>query len=189
MRNIPIAFLGVSLLGMVAFPPRADAVVLELNTHATWEDVVSGMIVEEDFNDGTPIPLVSGFTLTYGYIGGGTFNDIVDNTPGVATTFNFSKNLTAFGGAWDLLPNGKGVGKDLFADGLTFGASPTVSNVVADGFYGFVLTGGQRFNAREITGAGQPNGTQKNLFVRERGGSAVPISAALIRLPVPAQEP
>ena len=98
MRRIPVAILGVFLLGMVAIPHKAGAAVLQFNTRAAWEAAVLGVYSEENFADATLIPLISGFTTTNGSIGSGRFNDIVDDNPPVSTTFNFSKPLKAFGG-------------------------------------------------------------------------------------------
>lgn len=181
MCRKPIALLGVFLLVMVAVPHKAGAAVLEFNSRAAWEAAVSGVIVEEDFNDGTLIPLISSIDTTNGSIGGGTFNDIVDNNPVISTTFNFSKNLSAFGGEWDLSPGGPGVGIDLFANGAQIGTPPTIANTFAGGFYGFVLTDGDVFNALVITGDGQiaGNAIQETYSLDNVAVSAVPIPAAL----------
>lgn len=179
MRRIPIAVLGVFLLGMVAVPDKAGSAVLEFNTRAAWEAAVSGVIVEEDFNDGTLIPLISSINSTNGSIGGGTFNDLIDDSPVATTTFNFSKGLTAFGAEWDLTPGGPGIGLDLFADGVQIGTSPTVANTFAGGFYGFVLTGGETFSSLLIAGAGQPGAFFETYKLDNVAVSAVPIPAAL----------
>lgn len=179
MRRISIALLVVLLLGTVVVPQKAGAAVLQFNTRGAWEAAVSGAIVEEDFNDGVLIPLISSINSTNGSVGGGTFNDLIDDSPVATTTFNFSKSLTAFGAEWDLTPGGPGIGLNLFADGMQIGTSPTIANTFAGEFFGFVLTGGETFNSLLIAGAGQPSGFYETYKLDNVAVSAVPIPAAM----------
>lgn len=134
-------------------PSLVQALPIEVYTDRTsWENSAPGTVVEESFDDAmlnTEITVVS----DHGSVdtGGGRWWDRVSTSRNWTTTFNFSHNIFAFGGEWDLAGPG-GPGQGLLIT-LPFSTAPTVLSVDRSNsgdFWGFVSDTG--FNSVMIQG-------------------------------------
>ena len=156
---------------LVAAP--AEAAVTFFNSLASF-NAAAGATTTEDFADNTLIPGLS-IVSTNGNIGGGVFNDRL--IPGGATTtFSFASGIKAFGGNFDLSPNGAGIGISLT---LTPGGilSTEVPRTSTGQFFGFVSD--TAFTSVLFTGGTQGGGAETyNLDNLAFGPGGVPEPAA-----------
>ncbi len=144
----------------------------------------------EDFEDTT---LNSSLTITstnsteYFKIEDGVMKDRADKTGSSATTFEFGSAINAWGGLFDLEPNGYGSGLaftyHIFSGGSLL-LSEEISGVGANGFWGFITKPNVLFNKLVIT-AGSNSGVETYTLDNMRYGlhtdpSAVPVPAALL---------
>jgi hypothetical protein len=99
-----------------------------------WLDAVATSL-DEDFDDATlnvGISVVSNM----GGIGGGVWNDVLNNQMNWETTWTFDPPIYAFGGYWDLTPFGVGGLVNVLIGGGVFG--DVISPAGGVGFWGVV---------------------------------------------------
>ncbi len=137
-KTLGIGALAAILLTGAAGPASA-VVFTEFNSFAGWVAAVGPSSQLENFSDATLLPGVS-FALTgSGHTGAGissgVFNDRL--VPGSTTTWTFAVPIYGFGGRWDLRPGGPGLGIDVFANGLSVFAGPSIDENFAGQFWGF----------------------------------------------------
>ncbi|UCD63727.1 MAG: hypothetical protein JSW34_13460, partial [Candidatus Zixiibacteriota bacterium] len=110
-----------------------------------WLDAVASSL-DEDFDDATlnvGISVVSDM----GGIGGGVWNDVLNNQMNWETTWTFDPPIYAFGGYWDLTPAGVGglvnvlIGGGVFADVISPAGGAGFWGVVSDEPFAEVLLG------------------------------------------------
>lgn len=120
---------------------------------ANWENAAPGAVWEESFGDAILNAEISSVDSDLGFVdtGNGRWWDRVGSSNNWTTTFNFSTEIFAFGGEWDLAgPGGPGQGILIT---LPFSTDPTVLSIDrsnAGEFWGFVSDVG--FNSVTIQG-------------------------------------
>jgi hypothetical protein len=102
-------------------------------------------ITVENFEDATLPPGLSVVTV-YGQIAGGVWNDLITST--ATTAWTQAGGFTAWGGFFDLAPNGPGTGISIWADGVKVGEIP---NTYTGQFWGFALDPLTPFNTVLLT--------------------------------------
>ncbi len=138
---------GLAMAGFVlacAATPAVSAVVTSYYLDEGGWTAAAGAIVLEDFSDAAlaaPLQSIVGGSAS---ISGGQLTDTLNDGVGVtSTTFNFASPIRAFGGIFDVSPDGFGGGIRFFVDFATGGSQfvgppfPLVSTLGA-GFWGFV---------------------------------------------------
>jgi hypothetical protein len=146
-KEVKMKKLSIILFAMLVIfgtASMASASFTVYTSEAAWQGALSSYFTE-DFDDFTT-PNVSYATVN-GFIdplpGPGVWHDVL--TPGGATTtFNFSFDILAFGGNWDLYgPGGPGTNIDVVVNGTSiYEGSNTYSiyHTYSGGFWGFIST-------------------------------------------------
>ena len=113
----------------------ANAVFTIYTDRPSWETAVNGLYWEENFGDSTLHP---DLTITSNWssagVSGGAWYDQVG--PSNSTTINFTYQIDAFGGNWDLTPGDMGSGIKVYMDGTTLVGE--IANTYTGEFWGFV---------------------------------------------------
>ena len=154
--------------------------------HSSWHDAVGSDYLIENFNDDTLNP-----GLEYTLIGAnhhyadtideGEFRDRV--TPFVGSTlWTFETPIYAFGGFWDLTPNGPGTGINVYAGWLGPGwlGIGLIDNSFNGDFWGFVSD--TPFTWVLLTAGGQSSGIQETYTLDNLHYAPVPEPGTMILL-------
>jgi hypothetical protein len=143
MNRKLLAAAAVALLG-IASPSWAAPVVTSYYFNEAGWTAAAGPVVLEDFSDAAltaPLQSIVGGSVD---ISGGQLTDTLNDGAGnTSTTFNFASPIRAFGGIFDVSPEGFGGGIRFYVDFASGGSQfvdpvfPIVSTAGA-GFWGFV---------------------------------------------------
>ena len=132
-RTLMAAFAATTAL---AANPATAAVTFYTSVNAFTAALGNSGTVE-NFDDRVLVP---GLTIASdnGSIGGGTFNDRLESSNQVRTTFTFANGQNGFGGLFDLTPGGAGLGIQIRLVGNGGLLNQEVPNGANGQFFGFI---------------------------------------------------
>jgi hypothetical protein len=143
MNRKLLAAAAVALLGIASPSWAAPVVTSYYLKEAEWT-AAAGAVVLEDFTDAAltaPLQSIVGGSVA---ISGGQLTDLLNDGVGTtSTTFNFASPIRAFGGIFDVSPDGFGGGIRFYVDFASGGSvfvppQFPITSTVGSAFWGFV---------------------------------------------------
>jgi len=172
-----LAILGLMLAMFMSWVATVSAATIIYTDKTAWENALGGQFLTEDFNDAQLNTGVSFISTESGHINPAqnNYQDVLASTSQnePMTTWNFTPEITGYGGNWTLGgPGGSGNSLLVFIDNLQVGS---ISNSYGGEFWGFISD--SPFTSVKLMGGGGTN--QQNYRLDDMVYSPVPVPAAV----------